>query len=166
MRIEVRLDGKIFVRFGLFDAFFHRKVWRRPALFAAILGIAAAFCFVLHQRRGAVLLGSVLVLVAAGLPAAYFLSFFLSLRVQARAQGLGEGKYVYTLELGGKGVGVDNGRERAEYPWSEVYRVYCRPQAAYLYVTPQRAFLIPYRCVKGGGDKLRELLGRFLPGQA
>lgn len=161
MRVEVRLSRRDFVKFSLFDTFFHKKGWLRPALFAAILGTAAGVCFALRDRRGAVLLGTVLLTVALGLPAAWVLSFFLSVRRQAKDQGLAGGKYVYTLDLGDKELAVDNGRERAAYPWARVYRVYRRPDAAYLYVTPQRAFLLPCACVQGGADSLwKRLEGR------
>lgn len=149
--------------FGLFDAFRRNKSWLRPALFAAILGAAAAACFVLHQRRGAVLLGSVLLVVALGLPAAWSLSFFLSLREQSA--GFAGGKYVYTLELydDPRGIAVDNGAEQAAYPWEQVYHVYRRPAASYLYIAPRRAFLIPHHCVEGGAEALWALLGRWVP---
>ena len=95
MNIQVRLNEREFMKFSWFDALRHKKVWHRPTLFAAILGTAATACFILHNRRGAVLLGSVLLVVALGLPAAYFLSFFLSLHKQSA--GLAGGKYVYTI---------------------------------------------------------------------
>ena len=41
MKVEVQLNQKDFISFGWFDALRHKKVWRRPALFAAILGAAA-----------------------------------------------------------------------------------------------------------------------------
>lgn len=167
MRIKVNLDEKTFIRFGLFNAFSRQRIWRRPALFAAILGAAAAVCFVLHQRRGAVLLGSVLLIVALGLPAAWFLSYYLSLRGQARAQELYAGKYVYTLLLSPEdGLVVDNGREHVVCPWDKLYHIHRSPRATYLYITPQRAVLIPHACVKGGGEGLWEQLGRCLPGRA
>ena len=53
MKIQVRLDGREFMKFSWFDALRHKKIWRRPALFAAILGTAAEVCFVLHEQRGA-----------------------------------------------------------------------------------------------------------------
>ena len=165
VKVEVRLDEKDFMRFGWSDAFRHKRAWRRPALFAAILGAAAAVCFVLHDRRGAVLLGSVLLAVALGLPAAWLLSFCLSLRRQAQAAGLAGGKYAYTLELhdDDRGIVVDNGEEHAVYPWGQVFHVYRDAAASYLYITPQRAFLIPHSCVRGGGDGLWELVGRRIP---
>lgn len=163
MNIRVCLSKGDFMRFGWFDALHHKQVWRRPALFAAILGAAAIVCFIFHARRGAVLLGCVLTAVAAGLPAAYFLSFYLSLRRQGA--GLGEGKYVYTLTLydDARGLTVDNGSEHAAWTWDQVYRVYETDTAAYLYLTPQRAYLIPYACVKAGGEKLHALLTRWVP---
>ena len=163
MNVQVRLSRRDFVRFSLFDTLIHKRGWLRPALFAAILGAAAGVCFALRERRGAVLLGAVLLAVALGLPAAWLLSFFLSVRGQARAQGLGGGKYVYTLDLREGELAVDNGRERACYPWAQIFRVYRRPDAAYLYVTPQRAFLLPYGCVQGGAEALERILERRLP---
>lgn len=152
MKVEVRLNEKDFIRFSWFDALRHKKVWHKPALFAAILGAAAGVCFILHNRRGAVLLGCVLLVVALGLPAAWFLSFYLSLRKQAKAAGLSGGKYAYTLELydDDRGIVVDNGSEHAAYPWEQVFHVYRNETASYLYITPQRAFLIPHDCLRGG----------------
>lgn len=165
VRIEVQLNKKEFMRFGWFDAFRHKKVWRRPVLFAAILGTAAVICFVLHNRHGAVLLGCVLLVVALGLPAAWFLSFYLSLRNQAQAAGLSSRKYAYTLELhdDDRGIVVDNGNEHAAYPWEQIFHVYRNESASYLYITPQRAFLIPHDCVKGGADDMWALVGRRIP---
>ena len=167
MKVEVRLNEKDFMRFSWFDAFRHKKAWRRPALFAAILGAAATICFVLHNRDGAVLLGCMLLVVALGLPAAWFLSFYLSLRRQARDAGLSGGKYAYTLELydDGRGIVVDNGNERAAYSWEQVFHIYRNETASYLYITPQRAFLIPHDCVKGRGDSLWKLVGQQLPAE-
>lgn len=165
MKVQVRLSRRDLVRFSLFDAFSLKKGWLRPALFAAILGAAAGACFALRDRQGAVLLGAVLLTVALGLPAAWFLSFFLSVGRQAKDQGLGEGKYVYTLELGDKELAVDNGRERASYPWGQIWQVCRRPDAAYVYITPQRAFLIPYACVQGGGQGLWRRLEGLVPAQ-
>lgn len=159
MRIDVRLSERDLIAFSLFDVFVQKRRWVRPAVFAAILGGSAAVCFALHQRQGAVLLGCVLAAVAVGLPAAYVLSFFLSVRRQARAQGLGSGKWVYALELGREELSVDNGKERAAWPWAQVARACRRPGATYLYLTPQRAFLIPHRCLEGGGEALWALLG-------
>lgn len=163
VKVEVRLNEKDFIRFSWFDAFRHKKVWRRPALFAAILGAAAAACFVLRDRRGAVLLGVVLLTVALGLPGAWVLSFCLSVR--GRSAALAGGKLVYTLELcdDSRGIAADNGNERAVCPWEQVFHAYRDEHASYLYVTPRRAYLIPHGCVRNGADSLWALIGRWVP---
>lgn len=104
-----------------------------------------------------------LLVVAPGLPAAYFLSFFLSLRRQGA--GLAGGKYVYTLELrdDARGIAVDNGNENTSYSWEQVFHIYHDKAASYLYITPRRAFLLPHSCVRGGADALWELLARRVP---
>lgn len=163
MKIEVYLSGREFVKFGLFNTFRHGKGWHRPALFAAILAAFAAACFALHDRRGAVLLGGVLLVVALGLPAAYFLSFFLSLRRQGA--GLARGKYVYTIGLydDERGITVGNGDEHTAYSWEQVYHAYRTETASYLYITPQRAYLIPHDCVGKDIDRLWALIQRRVP---
>lgn len=165
MEIEVRLSEAEFLKFSWFDVLEHRKLWRAPAVFAVILGVCAAVCFLMRETRGAVALGGVLLAAGLGVPAAYFLSFFFSLRGQAREQKLGTGKYVYTLDLSGSGVAVNNGREHAAYPWGQVFRAYRRVDAVYLYITPRRAFLIPYECVNGEADGLWALIERGLPAE-
>ena len=165
MKVEVRLSEKDFFRFSVFDALRRGKRWRSPVIFAAILCVSALACFLVPQVRGASVLGVVLLVVGVGIPAAYFLSFFLSLRRKAREEGLAGGKYVYTLRLnnGDGGIVVDNGREHADYRWDQVFHTYRDADATYLYITPQRAFLIPHGCVPGGADGLWELIGRRIP---
>ena len=164
MKIEVRLSEKVFLRFSRFDVLRRRKLWRSPALFAAILSASAAACFLMRHVRGAAVLGAALLAAGLGIPAAYFLSFHLSLRRQVQKEGLAQPKHVYTLDLrDAGGIAVDNGREHAVYPWEQVFHAYRDADAAYLYITPQRAFLIPYDCVRGGADGLWKLLERRLP---
>lgn len=165
LKIEVHLAEKDFICFGCFDAFRVKRAWRGPVLFTAILGAAAALCFLLHSRRGAVLLGGALLTVAVGLPVAWLVNFWLSLRRQARAAGLSGGKHVYTLELHDDetGITVDNEKECAAYSWEQMLHVYRSRTASYLYITPQRAFLIPHDCVEGGPDALWALVRRHVP---
>jgi len=166
MKIQVRLSEKEFLKFSWFNLLHRRKAWRVPAVFAAVMCGFAAICFVMNRIQSAVLLGAVLLAVGLGVPAAYFLSFFLSLRRQAREQELGDGRYVYTLDLGdSKELIVDNGREHAAYPWLQVFHAYRGSSAVYLYITPQRAFLIPARCAEGGMEKLWAQIRRRLPAE-
>ncbi len=59
--IPARINAGVFRRFALYDTFVRQGRWRSPALFAGILGAAAAVCLLMRQRReGADLLGGVL----------------------------------------------------------------------------------------------------------
>lgn len=162
--IEVELSGAEFRRFTVFDVLRRRKQWRGPVLFALILGVSAALCFTRSQTRGAVLLGNVLLTVGLGLPCVYFSYFFSSLNRQVRQQGLTRPQKVYTVTLteNAKGILADNGREKLTYAWKSVHHAYRHGTATYLYLTPQRALILPHTCLEDP-DQLWSLLERKLP---
>lgn len=164
MTIEVELSGEEFRRFTIFDLLRRRKQWRGPVLFALILGLSAALCFAKSDARGAVLLGNVLLVVGLGLPCVYFSYFFSSLSRQVRKQGLTRPQKVYTVTLEDKSTGIlaDNSREQLTYAWKSVFHAYRNLTATYLYLTPQRALILPHSCMEDP-DKLWALLEKRLP---
>lgn len=165
MIIEVNLTEEIFRKFTMFDMLRRRKVWRSPAIFASILSVCACICFIMRHVEGAVLLGSVLLVVGLGMPLVYFVSFFSSLRQQILVQGLKRPQKVYTLCLTEKadGIGISNEKEHADYKWKDVHHIYRDRIATYLYMTPQRAFILPHTCIEEGVDALWELIGKKVP---
>ena len=157
--IPAKIDGQTFFRFALFDTFRRQGRWKAPALFAAIFAAAAAVCFALRQRRtGAALLGGVLLAVGLGLPAAYVLSFLLSVR--RRGKALDGSKIAYTIHLKEEGVLALTGEQQAEYRWEEIHRAYRAQTCLYLYVSAQKAFLLP-ECPQS--EAVWEILRRRLP---
>lgn len=160
MTIEVILTAEAFRRFTIFDLLRRRKLWRSPATFAAILTACAGICFLMHHVDGAVMLGSVLLAVGLGMPVIYFFNFFSSLRKQIITLGLTRPQLVYTLNLTAKaqGIAVKNDREHAEYTWSKIHHVYRDLIATYLYITPERAFILPHSCIEEGPDALWKLI--------
>ena len=164
MTIEVELSGAEFRRFTIFDLLRRRKQWRGPVLFALILGVSAALCFAKSDTQGALLLGNVLLIVGVGLPCVYFSYFFSSLNRQVRQRGLTRPQKVYTVTLTEKPKGIlaDNGREQLNYAWKSVHHAYRKPTATYLYLTPQRALILPHTCMEDP-DALWALLTRKLP---
>lgn len=163
MTIEVNLTADEFRRFSLFDTFRRRKMWRAPVTFASILSFCALICYLMNHVEGAVMLGSVLLLVGLGMPVSYFVAFFTSLTRQV--QSLGLPKKVYTLYLTEKsnGIAIENDHEHADYKWKDVHHVYRSKTATYLFMTPERAFILPHSCVDEGADALRQLLEKKLP---
>lgn len=165
MRIEVELTQEVFRRFSIFDVFKRRKMWRSPVIFAAILCTSAVICFIMNHVRGAVLLGGVLMLVGLGLPLSYFASFASSLKQQITTMGLSRPQHVYTLVLYEKarGISVSNDKEHAEYEWKMVHHVYRDVLATYLFMTKERAFILPHTCIPEGEEALWTLIRKKVP---
>ena len=81
--VSVQMDAASFHDFAAFDLLRHRKAWHRPLMFTAILLVSAGFCLSqVGQKDGAALLTVVLSVVALGVPAVYFWTFFHSLSLQ------------------------------------------------------------------------------------
>lgn len=167
MKIEVIMTEEIFRRFTMFDLFRRRKVWKKPAIWAAILCTSAVICFVMGHVRGAKLLGTVLLLVGLGLPMSYFATFASSMKQQIVNQGLKRPKLVYTLELSekAKGISVSNETEQAAYEWKKIHHVYRDLLDTYLFITPARGFILPHHCIEEGEDALWELISKKVPAE-
>ena len=165
MKIEVRLSTKMFRRFSFFDTFRRRKAWRGPVIFFLIMAVFAGICFFLHEREGSVMLGTILMVIGAGLPACYVLSFLLSVNKQATDQGLAGVKHVYTLELDpdSKMFTVDNGKQKVNMKWKDVHCIYRDTMGAYLFVSPRQAFILPYSCIDDPTETLWPLVQKKLP---
>lgn len=163
MTIEVNLTADEFKRFSLFDTFRRRKMWRSPVTFASILSFCALICFIMHHVEGAVMLGSVLLLVGLGMPISYFTAFFTSLGRQVQSLGLPKKVYALYLTEKSNGIAIENDREHADYKWKDVFHVYRCKTATYLFMTPDRAFILPHSCVDGGADALWQLMEKKLP---
>ena len=162
MTIEVFLTPGEFFRFTLFDTFRRKKMWQSPVIFASILTVCAMVCFYMHHIDGAVMLGTVLMVVGLGLAIFYFVSFFLSLFLQIRKQGLPRAVYTLTL-TNTKEFHIANATEQIDYPWKKVYHAYRGKTATYLYATPTRAFILPHYFVEDGAEELWKLISKKLP---
>ena len=103
--VSVQMDEKSFHDFASFDLLHHNKGWQRPAVFTAILLVCAVVCLSqIGKREGAGLLTAVLAIVALGLPAVYFGTFFSNLSKQIKKLGLP--RPFYRLELDAAGLSL------------------------------------------------------------
>lgn len=162
--VEAKIDGKTFSKFAVFDTFYHQKRWRSPLVFLLIMGAFSAVCFACSGRNSqAVLLGGVLLGVGLCLPAAYFLSYALSVRREAKKLGTGKGRIAYRVRLSRRGVEAAMGADESnyvEFPWESIYRAYRVRECIYLYRSADRAFLLPD---PGRADAAWALIRRMLP---
>ena len=167
LTVEVKIDAGLFRSFALFDTLRRQRRWVSPAVFAGIMLVFACVCFAMRGRaEQAGLLGGVLLAVGLVLPAAYFLSFYLSIRTQIKKLKLTEARHVYTVTLRPEtGVEVATEQERASYRWDELYGAWRVKNCVYLYAAPRRAYLLPDGQVEGGADRLWALLQDAMPPQ-
>ncbi len=164
MVINSYLSESVFRNFTIFDILKRRKSYRSPVIFASIMGISAIICFIMNKIDGAVLLGSVLLVVGLGMPLVYFITFFSSLKKQVKAQNLNPPRLVYTLDLTDKeeGIHIENGKEQANYKWKMADCAYNAKDCIYLYLTRDRAFLLPKESLKENEKMVWQLIVKRL----
>jgi len=142
--IHSRISPDVFRRFAYFDTFSRQKRWRSPLLFAGIMAGFSAVCFSQAGRLPqAVLLGSVLLAVGLLLPAAYLLTFFLSVRAKEKRLRAAGSPVAYTLHLTEEGLDVSAGKEHLRFSWVDLDAVYRIKGCVCLYVGSNKAYLLP-----------------------
>ena len=144
LTISVKLDERTFRRFGVFDTLIRRQHLLRPLAFAAVF-LFAGLLVALSGNNGARLLAVVLYLAGIGLPLNYIRTFLSQLNRQAELQKLGDGRYVYTVVLSAEEIRFrSEGKEETQsLPYRRAHAAYRKKDCIYLYVTPERAFLLP-----------------------
>ena len=147
IQVSITMDAASFHNFASFDLFRHQKRWQRPLAFTAILLVFAGICLSqVGVREGAALLAVVLAVVALGVPAVYFYTFFHNLRTNIKKLGLPRPFYRLQLDEDGLSVWMAGEQDKPEpthqYPWQNVPVAYRTPDAVYLYVQQNQAYLV------------------------
>ncbi len=165
IRIEAKLTPEAFREFSYFDALTRQKRYRSPLLFLLIMAGFACICFTqVGRRENALLLGCVLLGVGLGLPAVYFLNFFLSVRNNARLLAQKKVPSAYTVILTSAGVVIPVKERDLEYAWDSVFYVYRLRQSTCLYVEKDRAYMLPLQDPETEA-RLWELICQALPAE-
>ena len=144
--VHVKMDYKTLRTFGLFDAFNLKGRWKKPAIFAAIMLAFSLLCFLQHGKQHSVLLGSVLLAIGLGLPLVYVVMFLSQLKAQAKKLRLNPPRRVYTLVFSDESIHVSNelkAGDEVTLEWQKLPVAFRRKKAIYLYVTRDRAFILP-----------------------
>lgn len=151
LTVSVHMTPELYRSFSLYDLYLRQKRWRMLALFAGILLASAALCLV---KQG-YLLTAVLALIALGLPASNIQNTVRFLNKQSEAAKLSEKPLAYTLTFAPKSIRVQEGEKKTDYPRKNIHRAVFRRKAVYLYVKPDKAYLLPEEDIPGGVDALR-----------
>lgn len=161
------IDDKIFRKFAVFDNLYRQRRWISPVVFASLMSVFACVCFAMRGSAArAVMLGCVLLLIGLGLPAVHIWSFLNSIKSQIKALRLESPRAAYSLQFSSEpdGVMVTNpSGESARYEWGSLHGAYLVDGYTYLYVTSNKAFLLPDGQVIEGTDALWSLLADMIP---
>ena len=162
--VNVIIDDKIFTRFSNFESFYRRKAYLTPLIFAAILSISATIFLI----AGSTLIGGILLFVGLGLPAYRISRILRAINAQVNFLDLKNPKAVYSLHFteAPDGIEVTNhgeGEDPLHYTWSNIHGVYRVRGCIYLYVLPEKAYLLPDGQTVEGAEALLRILVKMLP---
>lgn len=133
-----------FELFAIYEAYFHKKSWRPPLIFAIFMFFLAAVCLALpNGPQTAQALGFGLLVAGILIPISNFLFFMVSVVREARKHRLGRDKVQYTLRLDKAGVSLFRGGETAAWPWEDVSALALGRRCAFLYLRDRMAFILP-----------------------
>jgi len=162
--VSVRMEWKILRSFALFDSFYLKKRWVRPAVFGAIFTAFALVAFLARGKQQHILLGSVLLAVGLGMPAVY-VGMYLS-GVKSQAQKLRLPRKAYTVRLNREKIVITNEMKREDdvtLEWGKLVRAFRVKKAVYLYPTTARAFILPDGQADASPDELWALIEENMP---
>ena len=163
--VNVVVDDKIFHKFTVFDNVVRKRCLLRPIGFALVM---MALAFILFIREDGATLGSITVFIGLVIPFYQIWNFFRSIKLQIKAYDLENPKTVYSLYFTREPDGVEvtnhgKGDKPLRYEWDSLHGVYRVGGAIYLYVLPNKAYLLPDGQAVEGTDALWEMLTSMLP---
>jgi len=161
--VNVIIDDKVFTKFSNFESFYRRKAYLTPLIFASILTVSA----IIFLMMGWTLPGAVLLFLGLGLPAYRISRILRAINLQTKILDLKNPKTVYTLHLteAPDGIVVTNhgeGDEPLHYKWDDIHGVYRVRGCVYLYVLPEKAYLLPDGQAVEGTDALLHMFAKML----
>lgn len=165
IHINVTMDESAFSHFVHFDAFQHRKSWKSPILFAAIMLSSAIICFLLKDRPQLTYIGIGLAVLGLIMPIVWFIGFPKQVKAQAERMALKEPRPLYALTFDDEGVSIQlDGKEETElFPWASLYCFYRTQEAIYFYAKKDMAFLVPSGCGDASDIVLWNMITSHLP---
>ena len=162
--IHVKLDDKMFRRYCAFDNFRRQRRWYWPVLTAMILttmSIGGLLGLIpVSESVSGVLMG-----LGVAIPAVIFGLYFIQIEAQIARQKLKQTPAVYSLTFTAEGVRVRNDQKQEEpvdLSWDKLWAAFRRTDCIYLYVNPERAFILPDGQASVSANALWDFLKKHL----
>lgn len=160
VRVDTRIDAKVFRDFSDFNAFVIGKRWLTMIAASVVLLILA----IVNWCTGGIALSYICVALAVLAPLMFMLRYTVSVKGQIRRFQLEQPRQFYELKISAGGLEVQNETEHAKYQWKQVYRVYEKEEYFYIFITKARGYILPKAdIVSGSEDLLKEIIKEDLP---
>lgn len=144
LTVDCLIDKKAFMDFSKFHRFYATKRSWNLLFFPFMILVFAIFNWII----GNTILGWILLGISLFIPAFSLTLFYLSILKQVETYKLKNPRVFYTLTFSDKGIHIRNKKEKANYQWNQVYKIYRTKSSMYLYITPVNAFIIPSGSLK------------------
>jgi len=146
IQINCHIDENIFKNFSNFNNFTFHKRWISLTLFPFIM----IFFALVNKMTHSDLFFWIFLILGFFLPLSYLFIFKASIQKQIQYFHLETPKKAYSLLLTERGVAIENIKEKTQYSWSQIYLVARSTNAHYLYITKDKAFILPHTDIQEG----------------
>lgn len=153
------IDKKTYINFSRFHRFYARKnSWNMIIFPIMLLGFA-----IFNLSIGNNTMAFILLVICFLLPAGSITAYSLRTSKQIEVFKLNTPRIFYSLTFSEAGIHISNKKEKVDYEWSQVYKIYRTKNSIYLYMTPANAFIIPSACIKDhSSDDLWTLFRKYI----
>ena len=143
--VRVRLSAKQFRSFCAFDTF-RRKRRHLPILIVTSVLFTFGLWYLLFAKGGSGAVAGLLIGLTIAVPMVTFGLYVIQIESQVSRQGLTAAPEVYALHLSPDGVrisGLHRSSGTVSLSWIQIWAAYRARAAVYLYVSEDRAFILP-----------------------
>ena len=160
INIHVKINPSIYRSFCHFDTFRRQRRWSVPLLVSLLLSSLSLLLLFLRPE-GAETIAAVFLGLSLSVPMIVFGLYFIQIQAQISSLGLKNVPEIYYLRLLPACLVVHNARQNdteIRLPWKDLWGAFRTKNSIYLYVRPERAFILP----DGQADVSPEELWTFL----
>lgn len=142
--VDCIIDKETFIDFSKFHRFYaQRNSWNIIIFPVVLLGFA-----IINWCIGNNTFGCILLALSVILPVGSLTAFYLRTYKQVEVFKLNTPRVFYSLSFHEERIQISNKKEKVNYEWSKVYKIYRTKCSIYLYITPMNAFIIPSDSIK------------------
>ncbi|MDO4438604.1 MAG: YcxB family protein [Eubacteriales bacterium] len=160
--IYTKMNKAVFRQFSFFNSFILDGKYKPIVIFPIAMFLVGGF-FLVKENYG---FASTMLCLGGLYIIGYFFIYQNGLRQQISKFKLENDVHVYTLKCDKNGVDIFNDKEKTRILWNEIHMLYVYKTNFYLYIAPQRAFIMPFKDItEGTASELFSFFKSVLPAE-